>query len=65
MILEAYDKFEYKYVKLSTSIKSSVDDLNSYGNEGWEIVKFFEPRNALVGDTFAALLKRKITRTEV
>ena len=65
MILEAYDKFEYKYVKLSTSIKSSVDDLNFYGNEGWEIVKFFDPQNALVGDTFSALLKRKLTRTEI
>ena len=65
MILEAYDKFEYKYVKLATSIKSSVDDLNIYGNEGWEIVKFFDPQSAFIGDTFSALLKRKLTRTEI
>jgi hypothetical protein len=65
MILEAYDKFEYKYIKLSTSINISVDKLNECGIEGWELIKFFEPRNALLGDTFAALLKRKITRTEV
>ncbi len=65
MILEAYDKFEYKYVKLATSIQRSVDILNSEGAEGWEIIKFFEPRNALVGDIFSALLKRKLTRTEI
>jgi len=65
MILEAYDKFEYRYVKLSTSIKYSIDDLNIYGNEGWEIVKLFDPKYDLVGDTFSALLKRKLTRTEL
>ena len=65
MILEAYDKFEYKYVKLATSIQRSVDILNSEGAEGWEVIKFLEPKNALIGDVFTVLLKRKITQTEI
>ncbi len=34
MMLESYDKFEYKYVKLATSPQKSVDILNSEGSEG-------------------------------
>ena len=65
MQLESYDKFEYKYIKLSTSIQKSVDILNVEGAEGWEIVKLFDPQTALCGDVFRALLKRKIIVTRV
>jgi hypothetical protein len=63
MILEAYDKFEYKYVKLATSPQRSVDILNSEGSEGWELIKLFEPLRG--GDIFKGLLKRRITTTKV
>ena len=65
MQLESYDKFEYKYIKLSTSIQKSVDTLNVEGAEGWELIKLFEPQTALCGDVFRALLKRKIIVTKV
>ena len=65
MQLELYDKFEYKYIKLSTSIQKSVDTLNIEGTEGWELIKLFEPQAPLGGDIFRALLKRKITVTKV
>lgn len=64
MMLESYDKFEYKYVKLSISPQRSVDILNSEGSEGWELIKLFEPQASLGGDIFRALLKRKITVTK-
>lgn len=65
MQLESYDKFEYKYIKLSTSIQKSVDTLNIEGTEGWELIKLFEPQVPLGGDIFRALLKRKITITKI
>ena len=63
MILEGYDKFEYKYVKLAISPQRSVDILNSEGSEGWELIKLFEP--SMGGDIFKGLMKRRITTTKV
>ena len=63
MIVETHDKFEYQYVKLSTSLEYSINKLNAEGINGWEVIKLFEP--TIVGDIFRALMKRKLTRTEV
>ena len=63
MILEGYDKFEYKYVKLATSPQRSTDILNSEGSEGWELIKLFEP--LIGGDIFKGLMKRRIITTKV
>lgn len=60
MILESYDKFEYKYVKLSTSLMRSIDLLNEEGNEGWEVIEIMHPA-AIGGDVYRAIMKRKIT----
>ena len=63
MMLESYDKFEYKYIKLATSPQKSVDILNSEGSEGWELIKLFEP--LMGGDIFRGLMKRRIITTKV
>ena len=63
MILEAFDKFEYNYIKLSTSINKSINELNYYGNEGWELIHLESPK--MTGDIYRGLMKRKITRTQV
>ena len=63
MVLESYDKFEYKYVKLSISPQRSVDILNAEGSEGWELIKLFEP--LMGGDIFRGLMKRRIITTKV
>lgn len=63
MTLEYYDKYEYKYASLSFSIERSVLVLNKEGEEGWELIKLFEPE--LGGDSYKALLKRKITVAKV
>lgn len=65
MILEAFDKFEYKHVKLSTSINTTIKTLNELGNEGWEVIKFNDPQSMIGGTPYEALLKRKITRTKI
>lgn len=65
MQLESYDKFEYKYIKLSTSIQKSVDTLNAEGAEGWEVIKLTNPASGITGDIYRALLKRKIIVTRV
>lgn len=63
MMLESYDKFEYKYVKLSISPQRSVDILNSEGSEGWELIKLFDP--LMGGDIFKGLMKRRIITTKI
>jgi len=62
MMLESYDKFEYKYVKLSISPQRSVDILNAEGAEGWELIKLFDP--LMGGDIFKGLMKRRIITTK-
>lgn len=59
MILESYDKFEYKYVKLATSLIRSIDLLNEEGKEGWEVIEIMHP--SIGGDVHKAIMKRKIT----
>jgi hypothetical protein len=59
MQLESYDKFEYKYIKLSTSLMRSIDLLNEEGKEGWEVIELMHP--TISGNIYEAVLKRKIT----
>ena len=62
VIYEAYDKFEYTYVKLGMSPQRSIDILNEMGKEGWELIKLFDP--TMGGDIYRGLMKRKITSTK-
>lgn len=61
----AIDKFEYKYVKLRTSLPGSIDYLNEEGKNGWEVIELFKPNAPIAGDVYKALLKRRITEVEV
>lgn len=32
------EKYEYKYVTIYGDIENITDELNSYGNDGWELI---------------------------
>lgn len=61
--IQGIDKFEYKYVNLSLSINSSIKNLNSLGQEGWEVIELVKPKSS--GDIYNAWLKRRITVTKI
>jgi len=63
MILKGVDKFEYLFQDLSTSIYSTITLLNKLGADGWEVFEFQKPKST--GDTYKALLKRKVIETKV
>lgn len=65
MKYQAIDRFEYKYVKLRTTIFASVNILNDEGKEGWELIELTKPIAPCNGDVYRGLLKRKITEIEV
>ncbi len=62
MKFQAIDKFEYDYVVLNSNIIKTIEILNKYGKEGWELFKLFEPKTAVY--PYQAILKRKITEYE-
>lgn len=62
MTLEYYDKFEYKYEPLFSSLESSIAALNLRGNDGWELFELIKPNG--YGEQYKAILKRKIIVTK-
>lgn len=65
MKYQAIDKFEYKYIKLRTSLPGSVDILNEEGKNGWELIELIKPSAPMGGDVYKALLKRRIMEVEI
>lgn len=62
MTFECYDKFEYKYESLYSSLESSIAALNLLGNDGWELFELIAPDG--YGGQYKAILKRKIIVTK-
>ena len=65
MILESFDKFEYKLLECNGCSPSQIiKKLNEAGNEGWESIYVYGDLFKAYGDA-SILLKRKITCTKV
>lgn len=66
MILESYDKYEYKYEILSLNASAMTNKLNSLGAEGWELIWIKEDKQftQFSNTHHEALFKRKIHVTK-
>lgn len=63
MKVKGIDKFEYKYLELFNSIKSTENTLNVFGQNGWEVIELIMPKSNV--EPYKAWLKRKIIEVEV
>ena len=58
MEYQSFERYEYKYAPLYSSIDTSVNMLNQLGEEGWELIELEKPKS--VGEQYKAILKRKL-----
>ena len=63
MKITCVDKFEYKYTPLASSWQRSIEILNEFGKDGWEVIELIKGSGA--GSQNKAILKRKITEATV
>ena len=63
MKVQYIDKFEYQYTPLYSNIEKSIEFLNRFGDNGWELIDLIKPEST--GEQYKAILKRKITEVEV
>jgi len=58
MNTQEFIKYEYKYVKLRSNIDITIELLNDFGNDGWEVIELEKPKST--GDVYKAFMKRKL-----
>ncbi len=57
MEYQAYDKFEYKIIRMSSYDRDLEKKLNELGKEGWELISFNKDEDSL---NKQLILKRKL-----